>query len=257
VALNLVMLGPPGAGKGTQAERFARTRGIPKISTGDILRDAVSAGTDVGRRAKAIIDRGELVSDDVMIGIVRERLEKPDALVGFVLDGFPRTVVQATALDAMTDGRGPLIVVDIVVPEAELLRRLGIRMICADCGANAGGFAEAAAGAADKIMVATTSGGVSAEVAAAVRAQTDPLRCRRCGGPLVQRSDDNAAVVIERLKVYHRQSEPLVEYYRKRPTFRSIDGAQPPDCVAADLAAAIEAAGSGAPIRKASGGPRS
>src|SRR6266705_3278547 len=104
------MLGPPGAGKGTQAERFARTRGIPKISTGDILRD------------------------DVMIGIVRERLEKPDALGGFVLDGFPRTVVQATALDAMMDGRGPLIVVDILVPEAELVRRLATRMGCADGG---------------------------------------------------------------------------------------------------------------------------
>jgi adenylate kinase len=255
VALNLIMLGPPGAGKGTQAERFARTRGIIKVSTGDILRDAVSAGTDIGRRAKAIIDRGELVSDDVMIGIVRERLEKPDALGGFVLDGFPRTVVQATALDAMMDGRGPLIVVDIVVPEAELLRRLGIRMICADCGANAGGFAEAAAGAADTVVVAP--GGASAEAVAAVRAQTDPLRCRRCGGPLVQRSDDNDAVVIERLKVYHRQSEPLVEYYRTRPTFRSINGAQPPDCVAADLAAAIEAASNGAHVRKASGGPRS
>jgi len=255
VALNLIMLGPPGAGKGTQAERFARTRGIPKISTGDILRDAVSAGTDIGRRAKAIIDRGELVSDDVMIGIVRERLEKPDALGGFVLDGFPRTVVQARALDAMMDGRGPLIVVDIVVPEAELLRRLGIRMICADCGANAGGFAEAAAGTADTIVVAP--GSAAAEAVAAVRAQTDPLRCRRCGGPLVQRSDDNDAVVIERLKVYHRQSEPLVEYYRTRPTFRSINGAQPPDCVAADLAAAIEAASNGAHVRKASGGPRS
>jgi adenylate kinase len=257
VALNLIMLGPPGAGKGTQAERFARTRGIPKISTGDILRDAVSAGTEIGRRAKAIIDRGELVSDDVMIGIVRERLEKPDVLGGFVLDGFPRTVGQATALDAMMDGRGPLIVIDIVVPEAELLRRLGIRMICADCGANAGGFAEAGAGAADKIVMAPGAGAASAEVVAAVRAQTDPLRCRRCGGPLVQRSDDNDAIVIERLKVYHRQSEPLVEYYRMRPTFRSIDGAQAPDRVAADLVAAIEAASDGAHVRKVWGGPRS
>src|ERR687885_321187 len=97
--LNLIMLGPPGAGKGTQAERFARTRGIPKISTGDILREAVHAGTEVGKRAKAIMDRGELVSDDVMIGIVQERLERADALAGFVLDGFPRTVAQAAALD--------------------------------------------------------------------------------------------------------------------------------------------------------------
>src|SRR4030095_298518 len=130
MALNLLMLGPPGAGKGTQAERFARTRGIPKISTGDILREAVSTGTEVGRRAQAIMDRGELVGDDVMIDIVRRRLEKDDAIGGFVLDGFPRTVAQASALDGIMDGRDPLIVVDIVVPEAELVRRLGIRLIC-------------------------------------------------------------------------------------------------------------------------------
>src|SRR3989441_375626 len=137
MALNLIMLGPPGAGKGTQAERFARSRGIPRVSTGDILREAVQGGTDVGNRAKAIMDRGELVGDDVMIGIVRERLDRPDALAGFVLEGFPRTVAQASALDTIMDGRAPLIVVDIVVPEAELVRRLASRMICEDCGANA------------------------------------------------------------------------------------------------------------------------
>jgi adenylate kinase len=216
MALNLLMLGPPGAGKGTQAERFAKARGIPKISTGDILREAVQAGTDIGRRARAVMDRGELIGDDVMIGIVRERLDREDALGGFVLDGFPRTVAQASALDGIMVGRDPLIVLDIVVPEAELVRRLGTRMICGDCGENAP-FQGAAAAA-----------------------------CSRCGGRLVQRADDNQAVVIERLKVYHHQSEPLVEYYRVRPTFRSIDGAQSPDRVAADLVAAIDAAGNGA-----------
>ena len=243
MALNLIMLGPPGAGKGTQAERFARARGIPRISTGDILRDAVHAGTEIGRRAKAIMDRGELISDDVMIGIVRERLERPDALGGFVLDGFPRTVAQAAALDTIMDGRDPLIVVDIVVPEAELVRRLRSRMICEDCGVNAGGFAEAPAAVADTVLMPVPGGAaVAAESIAALRAQTDPLQCRRCGGRLVQRTDDNRAVVLERLKVYHRQSEPLVEYYRGRPTFRSIDGAQPPEPVALDLATTIQAA---------------
>src|SRR5450759_2523042 len=246
MALNLIMLGPPGAGKGTQAERLARTHGIPKISTGDILREAVAANTGVGQRVEAVMDRGELVSDDVMIGIVRERLERPDALAGFVLDGFPRTVVQATSLDAIMDGRGRLIVVDIVVPERELVRRLSTRMICADCGANAGIFADAG-GAVEKRVMPAVAGAAAAEGVAPVRAQTDPLRCRRCGGPLVQRSDDSDAVVLERLKVYHRQSEPLVEYYRTRPTFRSIDGAQGAERVAADLAAAIEAAGNGDP----------
>jgi adenylate kinase len=216
MALNLLMLGPPGAGKGTQAERFARERGIPKISTGDILRDAVHTKTEIGQRAKAVMDRGELVGDDVMIGIVRERLERDDAVGGFVLDGFPRTVAQASALDRIMAERDPLIVVDIVVPEAELVRRLGTRSICRLCG---------------------TGASVGSAVGAA---------CAKCGGRLVQRTDDNQAVVLERLKVYHRQSEPLVEYYKVRPTFRSIDGAQPPDRVAADLAAAIEAAGNGA-----------
>lgn len=221
MSLNLIMLGPPGAGKGTQAERFARARGIPRISTGDILRDAVHVGTEVGRRARAIMDRGELVSDDVIIGIVKERLERPDVRPGFVLDGFPRTVAQAAALDGIMTGRDPLIVIDIVVPEAELMRRLGSRLICADCGANA-----------------------PVEDARAMAA--DPLTCRKCGGPLVQRTDDSDVVVRERLKVYHRRSAPLVEYYRARPTFRSVDGAQPPDRVQGDLAAAIEAAGNGA-----------
>jgi adenylate kinase len=211
MALNLLMLGPPGAGKGTQAERFARSRGIPKISTGDILREAVHSGTPIGLRAKAIMDRGELVSDEVMIGIVRERLDREDARPGFVLDGFPRTVAQAAALDTLMAGRDPLIVVDIAVPEAELVRRLASRLICESCGLNAEGEA------------------ASRET------------CQRCGGKLKQRVDDNQAVVRERLRVYQRNTEPLVNYYRQRPTFRSIDGAQPAEQVAAALVAAIDA----------------
>src|SRR5579872_918125 len=175
MSLNLLMLGPPGAGKGTQAERFARSRRIPKISTGDILRDAVHAGTEVGLRAKLVMDRGELVGDDVMIGIVRERLERPDAMNGFVLDGFPRTVAQASALDLIMAGRDPLIVLDIVVPEAELVRRLASRMICEACGHN---------GAPGEIV------------------------CRRCGGRLVQRTDDSDRVVLERLRVYNLSTKP-------------------------------------------------
>jgi adenylate kinase len=212
MALNLLMLGPPGAGKGTQAERFARTRGIPKISTGDILREAVHMDTELGQQVKAVMDRGELVSDAVMIGVVRDRLERDDARGGFVLDGFPRTVAQASALDDIMVGRDPLIVIDMSVPEAELVRRLSTRMICDNCGANA-----------------PVGDGALA-------------KCVRCGGRLVQRTDDNDVVVLERLKVYHRQSEPLVEYYKVRPTFRSVNGAQPPDRVAADLVAAIESA---------------
>jgi adenylate kinase len=213
-ALNLIMLGAPGAGKGTQADRVVHARGIPKISTGDILREAVAAGTAVGRAAKAILERGELVGDEIVIGIAKERLTRDDARNGFVLDGFPRTVAQARALDQMMNGHDPLVVVDIDVPEDVLVRRLLTRMVCQSCGATAGGI----------------DGGAAATT------------CRKCGGGLVQRSDDNKSVVLERLSVYLRQTKPLVEYYSTRPTFRSVDGTQPPDRVAADLDAAIEAA---------------
>jgi adenylate kinase len=223
VAVNVIMLGPPGAGKGTQAERVASTRGIPRISTGDILRDAVQHHTAMGESVQAVMDRGELVSDDVMIGIVTERLGRPDVERGFVLDGFPRTVAQAAALDRLMDGRDPLIVLDIVVPESELARRLGTRMICGDCGTNADGR------------------------------ESTPGRCGKCGGRLVQRADDSNTVVLERFKIYQRATRPLVEFYRDRPTFRSIDGAQAADSVTADLAAAIEAVGNGR-LNAASGG---
>ena len=212
-ALNVVMLGPPGAGKGTQAERLARTRGLPKISTGDILREAVQAGTDLGRAAKTTMEAGNLVPDDVMIGIVGERLGKRDALSGFVLDGFPRTVVQAGALDRMVDGRGPLVVLDIVVPEDVLVRRLASRRICSRCGAGA---------AVDWIGA-----------------------CGKCGGALVARVDDGVDIVRERLKVYHRQTKPLVDYYSARSTFSAIDGNQPPNVVTGQIDAALEAASAG------------
>jgi len=210
MALNVVMLGPPGAGKGTQAERFARTHGLPKISTGDILREAVHNGTPLGCIAKRTMDAGELVSDEVMIGIVAERLKREDTCPGFVLDGFPRTVVQATALDEIMDKRGPLVVVDIVVPEEVLLRRLAARRICGSCGVNA------------PVEWVTA--------------------CGNCGGRLVHRTDDGNEVVRERLKVYHRETKPIVEFYSGRPTFQQIDGNQPPDVVTTSMDAAIRAA---------------
>ena len=201
--MNVVMLGPPGAGKGTQAERFARAHGLPKISTGDILREAVHAGTELGLIAKATMEAGNLVGDDVMIGIAKERLERDDARRGFVLDGFPRTVRQADALDQMMEGRGPLCVIDIVVPEDVLVRRLATRRICRDCGSNA--------------VVEWTGD------------------CQKCGGKLVARIDDGVDIVRERLMVYQRQTKPLVDHYASRPTFRSIDGNQPPDLVACSI----------------------
>ena len=211
--LNLVMLGPPGAGKGTQAERIAKARALPKISTGDILREAVQIGTPLGCAAKEAMEAGRLVSDEVMIGIVQERLDRDDARTGFVLDGFPRTIVQASALDRMVDGRGPLVVLDVVVPEDVLIRRLASRRICSQCGSNAG---------------------------------VEWLdRCGKCGGALVARVDDGVEIVRERLRVYHRQSKPLVDYYSARPTFRQVDGNLPPDVVTGAIDDALDSAATG------------
>ncbi len=214
VALNVVFMGPPGAGKGTQAERFAREHGIPKISTGDILREAVSAGTPLGQKAKAVMDRGDLVGDSLIIPIVGDRLAQPDAARGFVLDGFPRTVPQANALDEMLLDRGPLIVVEIQVPDDELVRRVVSRRICSNCGRTVSAFGDGAA----------------------------VERCTSCGGKLMSRSDDSEAVVRDRLKVYWRETQPMIAYYHARPTYRAVDGAQEPEKVRDALVAQIASA---------------
>jgi adenylate kinase len=171
-----------------------------------MLREAVQAGTELGRAARSVMDAGRLVSDDIMIGIVRERLDRTDAQRGFVLDGFPRTVTQAMALDDLLAPEPPLVVVDIEVPDEILVQRLGERRICGSCGWIAAPGAE---------------------------------RCARCGGALITRRDDEEHVVRERLRVYARDTQPLVEYYRLRSSFRSVDGDQTPDAVAADISAAV------------------
>ncbi len=224
MGLYVIMMGPPGAGKGTQGARLARDRGLARISTGDILRDAIRAGTATSLKMQTIMGRGELVDDETMIDIVRDRLTQPDAAEGFLLDGFPRTVPQAEALDRIMSEskRGALVVLDVRVPFQELLRRLGSRRICETCGANA-----------DPFGPMTTVCGV-------------------CGGRLVQRSDDDREVVAERLRVYERQTFPLVEYYQGRPTFRVVNGAQAPEQVAFEMDTVLDdAAAVGARVVKA------
>jgi adenylate kinase len=208
--LNVIMLGPPASGKGTQAVRLAQAKGIPKISTGDILREAAQAGTELGLKAKALMDRGELVSDEDMVNIVRERLARPDAQNGFILDGFPRTVSQARTLDALL-GEQPLAIIDLAVPDSELIHRMEDRRVCSLCTRNA------------------EPGSPPSET------------CARCGGKMVMRADDGDATVREhRLEVYARESKPLLDYYRARATFRSINGAQAPESVAGELLVAID-----------------
>ena len=221
MGLNVIMMGPPGAGKGTQADRFARERGLPKISTGDMLREGIKEQNPVALEAKKLMDRGELVDDATIIAIVRDRLARSDTRPGFVLDGFPRTVGQAAALDRLMDERaqGPLVVIDVVVPEQELVRRLDGRRICGRCGTNA---------------------------------EAGKPVCGKCGGELVVRADDDGQVVLERLKVYERATRPVLEYYRTRPTFRVVNGAQAPEQVARDVDRMIDdAAAAGGAARVA------
>lgn len=212
MALNLVMLGPPGAGKGTQAVRLARTWTIPHISTGAILREAVKAGTPLGLEVKAVMETGGLIDDETITRIVCDRLAQPDAAGGFLLDGYPRTVAQAEALDSYLAGHPPLVIAEIVLSERDVLQRLAARMICSECGSNAQDD------------------------------QRDYASCHDCGGPLVPRVDDEEAVVRQRLEVYHRQAAPLVAYYEARPTFCRIDGAQMVDRVTDEIVRAVNAA---------------
>jgi adenylate kinase len=197
--MRLLFLGPPGAGKGTQARELAREWGVPQVATGDMLREAMTAGTPLGRAAKQYYDRGELVPDDVILKRVAERFGQPDAAQGFILDGFPRTIAQAEGLAAMLDRLGHNVdsVIYFDVSEPELIRRLTGRRLCRACQ--------------------TPFHVVSAP----------PKRagvCDKCGGELYQRVDDSEATVRNRLGVYERQTAPLLDYYRKRGLLRTVSG---------------------------------
>jgi len=197
--MNIILIGPPGAGKGTQAKRMIDRLGVPQVSTGDMFRAAVKEGTPMGKKAKEYMDKGALVPDEVVIGVVAERFEKPDCKKGFVLDGFPRTLEQAKALDELLEKMGTSLdhVVVIEVPDDFLVERLTGRRTCRGCGYMH-------------------------------HIKFDPPKsegvCDKCEGELYQRDDDQEATIRQRLKTYHDQTSPLIEYYSKKSIVRMIDG---------------------------------
>ena len=196
----LILFGPPGSGKGTQAKMIAEKHGVPHISTGDILREAVREGSELGRKAEPIMKAGGLVPDDLMIGIIRERLAKPDARKGFVLDGFPRTVPQAEKLDALLDegnGKDRPRVLSLLVPDEVIVRRIAGRRSCPSCGA---------------VYHLESAPPKAAGV------------CDACGAALVSRPDDNEGSVRKRLEAFHRQTVPVAEFYRAKGWLRDVDG---------------------------------
>ena len=205
-----ILLGPPGAGKGTQAERMIEKYGIPHISTGDIFRENIKNGTELGKKAQEYMNRGELVPDDLVCEIATDRLLKDDCKNGFLLDGFPRTVYQAEKLDEFLAANGQKLskVIDLEVGDEELLRRICGRRVCKDCGAT--------------YHVINFPPRV-------------PGKCDKCGGILIQRSDDNEETARNRIDVYNRETKPLVDYYEKAGNLVRIDGSISPEKTFEDI----------------------
>ena len=200
--MQLILLGPPGSGKGTQAKKLQDDAGLVQLSTGDMLRAAVASGSPIGLQAKAVMEAGRLVSDEIVISIIADRIEQPDAKKGFVLDGFPRTLAQAEALDALLKARGRKIdaAIEVRVPDAFIVERITGRFTCAKCGT----------GYHDKFHRPRVEG-----------------TCDKCGShDFVRRPDDNETAVRTRLEAYHRQTAPLLPYYEKQGILRVVDGTQ-------------------------------
>ena len=214
----LILLGPPGAGKGTQARMLEEKFGLVQLSTGDLLRAAVAAGTDAGKAAKTVMEAGELVSDEIVINILRDRLTEPDCAKGVILDGFPRTTVQAKALDALLaeSGQGINAAISLEVDDAAMVTRISGRFTCGDCGE-----------------------GYHDTFKAPKVAET----CDKCGSTkMKRRADDNAETVASRLVAYHEQTAPLIAYYKARDVLKSINAMGDIDTIAADLAAIVKQA---------------
>jgi adenylate kinase len=213
--MRLVLLGPPGAGKGTQAAWLERDYGIPQLSTGEMLRDAVARGTEVGKAAQAVMERGELVSDEIINEIVAERIDRPDCAEGFILDGYPRTLNQARALDRLLAERGLALdgVIEFQVDRDALVERIAGRFACADCGA----------GYHDKF-----------------KQPREPGRCDVCGSTeFVRRKDDTVEAVTNRLATYAAQTAPLLPFYAEKGLLRPVDGMAPIEEVARQIKSSL------------------
>ncbi|MFP3946024.1 MAG: adenylate kinase [Archaeoglobaceae archaeon] len=208
--MNLILLGAPGAGKGTQAKAIVDKHGIPQISTGDMLREAVNKGTDLGKKAKEYMDKGELLPDEIVIGIVKERLKQDDAQKGFILDGFPRTIKQAEELDKILSELNMKLdaVINVSVPEEEVVKRIVNRRSCKNCGA---------------------------VYHLIYKPPKEEGKCDYCGGELYQRDDDKEETVRDRYNVYRQQTEPLIEYYSKQGLVENVDGTKNIDEVTKDV----------------------
>jgi adenylate kinase len=212
--MQIVLFGPPGAGKGTQAKYISEKFNIPHISTGDILRENVREGTALGKKAKTFMDKGALVPDEILIDIIKDRLQKPDTKKGFLLDGFPRTIAQAEALDPILDEINKKLdaVVNVDVSANELIRRLSGRRTCRSCGAT-------------------------------YHVKSNPSKaagvCDQCGGELYQRADDTEAAIKHRIEVYEKQTQPLIDYYKKKGLLIDVDGEREIDEVRSDIMKAL------------------
>ncbi len=213
----LIFLGPPGSGKGTQAKRLTAEQAWPQLSTGDMLRSNISQGTKLGIEAKVLMDQGQLVPDAVVVGMIEERIQRPDCAAGFILDGFPRTISQAESLDQMLAAKNRQVdkVVEFQIRDQELLGRLSGRRTCSKCGTM-------------------------------YHVSTSPTKvegvCDKCGGAVVQRDDDHVEVIQKRLAVYHRQTAPLIEFYTRQEKLSSLDASLPMAEVFAQLKSAIQSA---------------
>jgi adenylate kinase len=194
--MKIILLGAPGSGKGTQGELMTKTYAFPRISTGDLLRDAVSRRTPLGKQAKTIMERGDLIADDLVVKMVEERIAKPDCADGYILDGFPRTLNQARMLEDINRSHQE-VVIEIYLPDEVVIERLSARRICSDCG---------------------TIYNVSGQ-----KPKFENI-CDVCSGNLIQRDDDKPGVIDERLRVYHEQTEPLVDFYKAKTSYIQIDG---------------------------------